>query len=124
MPISYQAIDFAKVTMIEMKARERRMDERFQARLPIYILASDGSRLGETEDISSGGAFIRCHRPPPPDEKVLLTYRNPSGNIQIVLAKVAWTKFESRGSSGKSIGMGVKFIQSLSTLRPREKSGE
>jgi hypothetical protein len=110
--------------MREMSVEERRMDQRFQVRWPIHILAADGSRRGETEDISLGGAFIRCEKPPPPDEKVLLTYENPSGNMQFVLAKVAWTNLESQGSSNKPIGMGVEFLQFLSTPRLSEKSRE
>jgi hypothetical protein len=110
--------------MREMSVEERRMDQRFQVRWPIHILAAGGSRRGETEDISLGGAFIRCEKPPPPDEKVLLTFGNPSGNMQVVLAKVAWTNLESRGSSDKPVGMGIQFMQFLSTPRSREKSRE
>jgi hypothetical protein len=110
--------------MREMSIRERRIDQRFQIRWPIHILSADGSMKGETDDMSLGGAFIRCEKPPPPDEKVLLTYENPSGSMQFVLAKVAWTNLESRGSSGKPIGMGIQFMQFLRTPRPREKSRE
>jgi hypothetical protein len=110
--------------MREMSVEERRMDQRFQVRWPIHILAADGSRRGETEDISLGGAFIRCEKPPPPDEKVFLTFENPSGSMQFVRTKVAWTNLESQGSSDKPIGMGIQFIQFLSTPRPWEKSKE
>jgi hypothetical protein len=116
--------DSGRVTMRVMSVRERRTDQRFQIRWPIHIIASDGSRGGETEDISLGGAFIRCEKPPPPDEKVLLTYENPSGSMQFVLAKVAWTNLESEGSSDRQIGMGIQFMQFLSTPRPWEKSRE
>jgi hypothetical protein len=96
--------------MREMSVKERRMDQRFQIRWPIHILAADGTRQGETEDISLGGAFIPCEKPPPPSEKVLLTFENPSGSMQFVLAKVAWTNLESQASSDKPIGMGIQFI--------------
>ena len=59
---------------------EKRQHGRTAVRLPIHILAADGSRLGEIKDISLGGAFIRCKKPPPPDAKVLLTYENLNGN--------------------------------------------
>jgi Tfp pilus assembly protein PilZ len=52
----------------------------------------------------------------------LLTFENPSGSKQFVLAKVAWTNPESQASSDKPIGMGIQFIQFLNTPRPREKS--
>ena len=110
--------------MREISVKERRIDQRFHIRWPIRILAADGSKRGETEDISLGGAFIRCEKPPPPDDKVLLTYENPSGSMQFVLAKVAWTNLESRGSSDKPIGMGIQFMHFLSTPRPQKKSRE
>ena len=110
--------------MREMSVEERRMDQRFQVRWPIHILAADGSRQGETEDISLGGAFIRCEKPPPPDAKVLLTYENLSGNMEFVIAKVAWTNLVSQSSSNKPIGMGVEFLQFISTPRLSEKSRE
>jgi hypothetical protein len=89
---------------------EKRQHGRTAARLPIHILAPDGSRQGETEDISLGGAFTRCEKPPPPGSKVLLTYENRSGNKQYVIARVVWTNFESRSSCNKTIGMGVEFL--------------
>jgi hypothetical protein len=116
--------DSGRVIMREMSVKEQRMDQRFQIRWPIHILAADGAMRGETEDISLGGAFIRCEKPLPPDEKVLLTFGNPSGNMQVVFAKVAWKNLESRGSSDKPVGMGIQFMQFLSAPRPREKSRE
>ena len=110
--------------MREVSVKERRMDQRFQVRFPIHILAADGARQGETEDMSLGGAFIRCEKPPPPDEKVLVTFKNPSGSMQYVLAKVAWTNLESEGRSDKPIGMGIQFMHFLSTPRPKGRSRE
>ena len=110
--------------MREMSVQEQRMYQRFQVRWPIHILAADGSMLGETEDVSLGGAFIRCKKPPPPDQKILLTFENPSGKAKFVLAKVAWTNLESQDSSDKPIGMGIQFMQFFSTQQPTEKSRE
>ena len=110
--------------MREMSVRERRMDQRFQVRWPIHIHTADGSRRAETEDISLGGAFIRCEKSPPPDQKILLTFENHSSTMQFVLARVAWTNLESRGSSDKPVGMGVQFMQFLSTQQSGEKSSE
>jgi hypothetical protein len=96
--------------MREMSVKQRRMDQRFRVRWPIYITAANGSMLGETEDVSLGGAFIRCKKPPPPDQKILLTFENHSSTMQFVLAKVAWTNLESQGSRDKPTGMGVQFL--------------
>jgi hypothetical protein len=89
---------------------EKRQHARTAVRLPIHILAADGSRQGETKDMSLGGAFIRCKKPPHPDAKVLLTYEDLNGNKQAVIARVVWTNLESQGSSNKPIGMGVEFL--------------
>ena len=106
----------------KMSGKEQRINPRRQVRWPVSILAADGSRRGETEDISLGGAYIRCEKPPPPDEKVLLTYESPSGSMRFVLARVAWTNLESEGSSDKQIGMGIQFLHLLSTSRLVERA--
>ena len=113
-----------ETTMKEISYRERRTDKRYQIRWPIHIHTAEGTSRAETEDMSLGGAFLRCVKPPSPDEKVLLTFENPSGSKQLVLAKVAWTNLESQASSDKPIGMGIQFIQFLGTPRPRENSKE
>ena len=110
--------------MREMSVKERRMSQRFRVRWPIYITAADGAMLEETEDVGLGGAFIRCKKPPPPDQKILLTFENHSSTMQFVLARVAWTNLESQGSNDKPIGMGIQFMQFLSTQHPREKNRE
>lgn len=74
-------------------------------------------------DISLVGAFIRCEKQPPSSEKLLLTFENPSGNMQFVLARAAWTNLESRGSSDKPVGIGIQFMQFFSTPRPIERAG-
>jgi DNA-binding response OmpR family regulator/Tfp pilus assembly protein PilZ len=122
--LSKRHISQETVTMKEMSFRERRTDKRYQIRWPIHIHTADGLRRAKTEDISLGGAFVRCDNPPPPDQKVLLTFENPSGSKQFVLAKVAWTNPESQISSDKPIGMGIQFIQFLNTPRPWENSKE
>jgi len=61
------------------------------------------------EDISLGGAFISCEKPPRLNEKVLLTYRDHSSKIE-VLARVVWTNHESERVREKPAGIGVKFL--------------
>ena len=101
---------FRPISMKKMSANERRKHPRFQARWPVSILVADGSGRGETEDMSLGGAFIRCQKPSPPNEKLLLTYRDDSSHIQFVLAQVVRTNHESLGSKDQPAGMGVEFL--------------
>ena len=72
------------------------------------------------EDISLVGAFIRCEKPPRPNEKVLLNYRDHSKKMQVI-AQVAWTSYESEGSRDKPTGIGVKFLQFLNNQRSTER---
>jgi Tfp pilus assembly protein PilZ len=105
--------------MRKMSGKERRMYPRLRVRWAVSIQAADGLRQGEMEDISLGGAFIRCDKPPRPNEKVLLTYKDHSHNIK-VLAQVAWTNQTSRGIGDKPTGMGVQFLQFLGAPQPAE----
>jgi len=109
----------------KMSCKEQRMHPRHQVRWAVSILAADGLRRGETEDISLGGAFIRCEMPPSPNEKVLLTIENYSRSMRI-FAQVAWTNLASEDSRDKPTGMGVQFLQLLSTsqaVQPHTQKG-
>jgi hypothetical protein len=101
-----------------MSTKEQRMHPRRQVRWPVSVLAADGLRRGETEDVSLGGAFIRCEKPLRPNERVLLTFEDNSSSMR-VFAQVAWTNLESEDSRDKPTGMGVQFLQLLSTSRPK-----
>jgi Tfp pilus assembly protein PilZ len=72
------------------------------------------------EDISLGGAFIRCEKPPRPNDKVLLYYRDRSKKMQVI-AQVAWTNHESEGSRDKPSGVGFKFLQFLNNQSSTER---
>jgi Tfp pilus assembly protein PilZ len=103
-----------------MNVTEKRKYPRIQVRWPVSILAADELRQGKMEDISLGGAFIRCEKPPRPNEKVLLNYRDHSKEMQVI-AQVAWTNHESEGSRDKPAGIGVKFLQFLNNQRSTER---
>jgi Tfp pilus assembly protein PilZ len=107
--------------MRKMSGKERRMYPRLRVRWAVSIQAADGLRQGEMENISLGGAFIRCDKPPRSNEKVLLTYKDHSHNMK-VLAQVAWINRESGSGGDKPTGMGVQFLQFLGTTKPDEKS--
>jgi Tfp pilus assembly protein PilZ len=99
----------------KMSEKEQRIHPRRQVRWSVSILAANGLRRGETEDISLGGAFIRCEKPPRPNEKVLLTFEDWSSSMR-VFAQVAWTNLASEDSKDKPTGMGVQFLQETSQL--------
>jgi Tfp pilus assembly protein PilZ len=106
--------------MKEMSGKERRKHPRIPVRQAVSIKAAKGLKRGEMEDISLGGAFIRCEKPPRPNEKVLLNYIDHSKKMQVV-AQVVWTNHESEGSRGKPAGIGVKFLQFLNNQRTTER---
>ena len=100
--------------------KEKREYPRIRARLAVSILAADGLTQGKTEDISLGGVFISCERPPRPNEKVMLNYQGQSENVKVI-AQVVWTNHESEGSRGKPAGVGVKFLQFLNNQSATER---
>jgi Tfp pilus assembly protein PilZ len=101
-----------------MSEKEQRIHPRRQVSWSVSILATNGLRRGETVDIGLGGAFIRCEKPPRPNEKVLLTFEDWSSSMR-VFAQVAWTNLASEDSRDKPTGMGVRFLQFLSASRPK-----
>lgn len=103
-----------------MNVTERRKYPRIRVRWAVSIQAADGSSQGEMEDISLGGAFIRCEKPPRPNEKVLLNYRDHSKKTQVI-AQVTWINHESEGSRDEPTGIGVKFLQFLNNQNSIER---
>ena len=103
-----------------INVKERRKYPRVRVTWPVSILAADELRQGKMEDISLGGAFISCEKPPRPNEKVLLNYRDHSRKMQVI-AQVAWTNHESEGIRDKPTGVGVKFLQFLNNQSSIEK---
>lgn len=96
--------------MKEMSGKDRRMYPRVRVRRAVSIIAAEGLRRGETEDMSLEGAFIRCEKPARPNEKVLLTFQDHSSDT-LVFAQVVWTNDESQDSGDRPTGMGVRFLQ-------------
>jgi Tfp pilus assembly protein PilZ len=107
--------------MRKMSGKERRTYPRLRVKWAVSIQAADGLRQGETEDISLGGAFIRCGKPPRRNEKVILTYKDHPQKIK-VLAQVAWTNQTSGSIGDKPTGMGVQFLQFLGTPQPADSA--
>ena len=103
-----------------MNVTEKRKYPRIRVRQAVSIKAAKGLKRGETEDISLGGAFIRCEKPPRENEKVLLTFQDHSSNT-LVLAQVVWTNYESQGSGDKPTGMGVQFLQFFNDQHSTER---
>ena len=99
---------------------ERRKYPRIRVGWAVSILAADELRQGKMEDISLGGAFICCEKPPLPNEKILLNYKDHSKKTQVI-AQVAWTNHESEGSRDKPAGVGVKFLQFLNNQSSTER---
>jgi Tfp pilus assembly protein PilZ len=100
--------------------KEKREYPRIRANWAVSILAADGLRQGKMEDISLGGGFISCERPPRPNEKVILNYQDHSKKVKVI-AQVVWTNHESEGSRDKAAGVGVKFLQFLNNQRATER---
>lgn len=85
----------------------RRLYPRFEANWCTEIHTSQGELQGKTENMSAGGAFIRCSQPLPPGERFQLVLRVPIGSPLHLAAEVVW----SRGPDQEGpTGMGVRFV--------------
>ena len=89
---------------------ERRRYPRTEVRWPVSIKTFQESLEGETKDVSLGGAFIRCAKPPELDEVLGLVMNVPDLDSAIrIVAKVVWVNIQGPDTEMSPHGMGVLF---------------
>ena len=89
---------------------EKRQHSRMPITLPVRIITAKDVREGETENISLHGAFIRCHKPLVPGERLIVIVKLPSNPSFNSPAEVVWSRVSRPNDEETSPGMGVKFI--------------
>ena len=92
-----------------MNWRDRRLQQRVNVRWPVSVLTEIDTIQGETRDINTKGAFIRCQRSLPPNKRFLLNIKGPSGPTQ-VKAEVVWSNAHASDPDRVGLGVGVRFI--------------
>ena len=89
---------------------ENRQHPRMPITLPTRMITATDVIEGVTENVSLHGAFIRCHKPLKPGERLVVIAKipfNPSFNSH---AEVVWSRVPRPEDEESSRGMGVKFI--------------
>ena len=89
---------------------EKRQHSRMPITLPVRMITAKDVREGETENISLHGAFIRCHKPLVPGERLIVIAKFPSKPSFSYHAEVVWSRVPRSNEEETGGGMGVKFI--------------
>ena len=95
-----------KVEMV----KDKRLYPRSKVRWPVSMITPEGAMEGETEDMSTSGAFIRCQEPLNPTERILLSVKLPSGSPLEVSAQVVWSNIVDPSDDNNPRGRGVRFM--------------
>ena len=92
-----------------MERGEKRRARRVQVEWPVTAITADRTMQGETTNVSTSGAFIRCQKPLRLKEECLLKLRTPSDSIK-ANAVVVWSNIDIYEDETIPVGMGVSFI--------------
>jgi len=95
-----------------LNPEERRHYPRSNIKLPVVMITGESLVDGAIQDISLGGAFIRCPTMPNPKDSFHMVITS-KGRLISIIAEVVWSdghKFKSKAALG---GIGVRFRQLL-----------
>ena len=92
-----------------MEGKEKRRARRVRVRWPVTAITAECTMQGETTNVSTCGAFIRCQKPLRLKEECLLKLRTPSDSIN-ANAVVVWSNIDVCEDKTMQVGMGVSFI--------------
>ena len=91
-------------------AKDKRLYPRSKVRWPVTMITPEGTMEGETGDVSTLGAFIRCQKPLNPTATIFLSVKLPVGSPLEVSAQVVWSNIVDPTDENTPGGMGVRFI--------------
>ena len=95
-----------------LNPEERRHYPRSNIKLPIVMIAGESLIDGEIQDISLGGAFIRCPTMPNPKDSFHMVITS-KGRLISIIAEVVWSDgLKFKGKAALS-GIGVRFRRLL-----------
>lgn len=92
--------------------QERRYYPRTKIRLPVVRMAGDDLVDGEIEDLSLGGAFIRCSVMPNGKNNFHMVI-SAKGRLIPITGEMVWTGVHTFNNKTRLHGMGVRFRQIL-----------
>jgi len=90
--------------------KDRRKRIRHHIECPVTMATSQGTRVGQTKNLSGEGAFISCQQPLKPKETTDLSIKFPDGFFMEVPAQVVWSCISNPGYKEGLNGMGVRFL--------------
>jgi hypothetical protein len=89
---------------------DKRSYPRSSVEWPVTMITAYGTLEGETTNVSTLGAYIRCQKPPYPAENLYLKVELPVGSPLEVFAEVVWSRRASSEDDTTMPGMGVRFL--------------
>ncbi|UCG12479.1 MAG: PilZ domain-containing protein [Deltaproteobacteria bacterium] len=90
--------------------QEKRSYPRTEVRWPVAMEIAQESLTGAIEDVSLGGAFIRCRNPLKLNDVFAMVINVPDVDSPIeIIAEVIWSNIHGSDDRIKPRGMGVKF---------------
>jgi Tfp pilus assembly protein PilZ len=82
---------------------------RAKIRWPVEIETTSGSISGETQNISTSGAFIFCQDPANLEDNFQIIIKVPHRQSLSLSAKVIWKTVTTLNDKGSGSGIGVQF---------------
>ena len=95
-----------------LNPEERRHYPRSNIKLPIVMIAGESLVDGEIQDISLGGAFIRCPTMPNPKDSFHMVITS-KGRLISIIAEVVWSDGHKFKGKAALSGIGVRFRRLL-----------
>jgi c-di-GMP-binding flagellar brake protein YcgR len=93
--------------------KERRNYPRAKIKLPVVKMAGDSLVKGEIQDLSLGGAFIRCPEMANTTDKFHMVI-SAKGRLMSIIGEVVWQDVNKRYKKNTLRGVGVRFRQIFS----------
>ena len=88
---------------------QRRKYRRVEVQWPVTMMTPEGDMDGTIENISAGGAYIRCGTPLFTKDLFILSILSHNGEDIWIGAEVVWIDIHPDHNSEVPIGMGVRF---------------
>lgn len=88
---------------------QRRAHPRVEVRWPVAMMTPEGDMDGTIENISAGGAYIRCGTPLFKKDLFILSILSQNGDNTWIGAEVVWIDIPPNDDSEVPIGMGIRF---------------
>ena len=84
---------------------------RAKIKWPVQIQTSRGFVSGETQNISTSGAFIFCREPPTLEGSLTMEIKVPQCQSVRIIARVVWKTATSASDRTPGSGIGVQFSE-------------